>query len=214
MTIKSFGMTLAAGLALLAFSTPAKADINPSLDFSGGSVQDVPGAFSLGYQFTVGSLPFEVTAVGLWSGTLATGETVRIFEDGTTTNLLSQSISASDPLSSSGKYNYVTLATPVLLQANTTYNLLADLNPGNKVVLQVSAFSNDPDISYVKPVGDYGSGLFLSDDNVHLGPYFGGTFEGHTVAVGAVPEPSSTLLFATMAGLVLLLLNKRVKKQA
>lgn len=183
MKIKSCGVMLAiVGTMLLSFSPPARAAFIPVVDFTGGGLTSTPGNFSLGFQFTVGSLPFEVTAVGLRAGTPPSGQTVRIYENGTTTNTLVQAVFASDPLSSGGAYNYASLVTPVLLQANTTYNFVVDHGSGDSIVVFAGASSTDPDITYVQHIGDTNAnGLFPTADNVHLGAYAGGTFQGHTV---------------------------------
>ncbi|MGE3537852.1 MAG: PEP-CTERM sorting domain-containing protein [Candidatus Tectimicrobiota bacterium] len=207
MKIKSCGVMLAiVGTMLLSFSPPARAAFIPVVDFTGGGLTGAPGNFSLGFQFTVGSLPFEVTAVGLRASTSQSlGQNIRIYENGTTTNTLLQAVLASDPLSSNGIYHYVDLATPILLQANTVYDFVVDHLPGDSLLLQAGASSNNPAITYVQPIGDTNAaGFFPTADNVNLGPYVGGTFQGHTVAVTApVPEPTSLLLFGSvLAGLV------------
>ncbi len=183
MKTKSCGVMLAiAGIMLLSFSTLARAAFIPVVDFTGGGLTTAPGNFSLGFQFTVGSLPFEVTAVGLRAGTPPSGQTVRIYENGTTTNTLVQAVFASDPLSGNGIYKYVDLATPILLQANTTYNFVVDHLPGDSILVFAGASSNNPDLTYVQSIGDSNSaGLFPTADNVNLGAYAGGTFQGHTV---------------------------------
>lgn len=186
MKTKSYGIMLTiTTLILLLFSPPARADFSPVVNFTGGGLTTTPANFSLGFQFTVGSLPFEVTAVGLRAGTPPSGQTVRIYENGTTTNTLMQAVFASDPLSGNGIYKYVDLATPILLQANTTYNFVVDHVPGDSILVLTGASSNNPDLTYVQSIGDVNvAGFFPTADNVHLGAYAGGTFQGHTVICG------------------------------
>ncbi|MBL8217607.1 MAG: PEP-CTERM sorting domain-containing protein [Bryobacterales bacterium] len=199
-------MAAIAGMMLLFPAAPARADFISSVSLAGGIAQTSPGTFTLGYQFQVGALPYNVTAVGLWAGTPPSGEVVRIYENGTTTNTLVQSIMGSDPLSNDGTYRYVNLAVPVLLQANTVYNLVVDLLPGDQLLLFSTATSNDPNITYVQPIGDFGfgGGIFPTTDNVHLGPYLGATLQGEPAEQTPVPEPSSIPLFITGAGMICL----------
>lgn len=200
-----------AGIMVYISPTPARADFLPTLSVSNGSLAGSPGTFTLGYQFSVGVLPYNVTAVGLWEGTPPSGQVIRIYEDGTTTNTLSQAIAASDPLSNDGLFRFVSLTTPVLLQANTVYNLVVDFFPGDEIQLFGTVTSNDSNITYIQPIGDmeFGWGIFPTADNVHLGPYINATFQGEQADPNPVPEPASALLFLAGASLICLTRRRR-----
>jgi hypothetical protein len=207
MTSIKFAAVLAiAGIIVSLSPTPARADFLPSISVTGGIVQPSPGTFTLGYQFSVGATPYNVTSVGLWAGTPPSGEVIRIYENGTTTNTLIQPILASDPLSDDGVFRFVDLSTPVLLQANTVYNLVVDFFPGDQIKLFGTVSSNDPNLTYIQPIGDFafGGGIFPTADNVHLGPYVNATFQGAPADLVTVPEPSSALLVTAGASLICL----------
>lgn len=200
-----------AGIMVFISPTAARADFLPSVSVGNGSQATAPGTFTLGYQFSVGALPYLVTAVGLWESTPPSGQLIRIYEDGTTTNILSQAILASDPLSDDGMFRYVNLATLVLLQANTVYNLVVDVSPGDQIRALGTITSNDSNITYIKPVGDisFGGGIFPTADNVNLGPYTTATFQGAPAERNAVPEPTSAVLFMVGASLICLARRRR-----
>jgi hypothetical protein len=54
------------------------------------------------------------------------GNTVRVYQDGTTVNLTSATVTASDPLATDGKYRYQDLTTPITLLANTKDDIVVD----------------------------------------------------------------------------------------
>ncbi|MCX6623121.1 MAG: PEP-CTERM sorting domain-containing protein [Acidobacteria bacterium] len=159
-----------------------------AVDYS-GSTSLLITSFSiprLGYTFTVGSNPVNVVALGLNVGSTALGANVRIYRNGTTTNLLSATINNSDSLSGDGRFRYETVS-PYTLLASTSYTILADLPNSVTVRAHATGITTVSGITFVAARGG-GSGVpFPLNDGSGNGPYFGPAFE----LQAAVPEPSS-----------------------
>jgi hypothetical protein len=203
--------TLAAA-AFLSISIPAKADFIPVLDFSGGQVLIYNGSnVTVGTKFTVGASPFTITAIGLEVIAPPNGQTVRIYQDGMTVNLLSQSILSTDPTNGSGKYQYENLAAPLVLSANTTYDIVFDITNSGSVFANGSVSSSSSDITYKG--GVVGDGFPTNPDPFGFTALFGPTFQGPS-SPAAVPEPSALTLLATVVAGAGFLARKRRFTQA
>jgi len=182
--------------ALLSLATPARASFVAIIDFTGSGSAPTGSLLSLGYSFTVGAQPFTVTGVGLDVLAPPSGQDVRIYQDGTSVNLLVQPILGSDPTDGSGRYQYVVLTTPLVLTAGTTYDIVADLGSTAQVACcGVSAVSSDPNITFGASRASFTANTsFPTIDVFGVGPYFGPVFTGTEGGASVVPEPASFVL--------------------
>jgi hypothetical protein len=196
-------LLLAALALLLGGVGQARADFIPAVDFTGGT--GFFGSDTIGYSFTVGANPLTLDALGLEVTGIPPGNTVRIYQDGTTVNLASATITASDPLASDGKYRYHDLTTSITLLANTKYEIVVDYNNKAAAFLNAASTTSVPGVTLGGGVNALGVGQFpTSEFNPvrPLGPIFGPSFEVAS-AVSGVPEPSSlTLLSLGSLGLL------------
>jgi hypothetical protein len=177
-------------------------DYDPNRNFNTHPGQPVRyDAGTYGYSFAVGSNPLSVTTLATaYAG--AQGN-VRIYEPGTTTNVALAFITgAQTDVSQNGNPYGYTAITPVLLSANTTYDIVWD-NPffGQAYSPQVpGSIVLNPDLTFGSGVSSLSIGAFPTTDQVGQGAYFGPSFVA-ALAPAAVPEPS-TLASAGIAGLI------------
>jgi hypothetical protein len=126
------------------------------------------------------------------------GQTVRIYKNGTSTNLASVVIPSNAPVSSlmnGHSFAYEPLSTPLTLLPNTTYDIVADLFANNGFISHATTVVNVPDIT----VGAGLAGLFGTfPTNGPFGIDFGPAFD-------VVPEPASLVLAFTGIGSIGLL---------
>ena len=185
-------------LALLLFvvsAESARAAFVPAADLV-GNVQGalgLPANSTVGFSFTIGSLPTTVNTLALDSGTgfVATPMSVHIWQAGTSVDVAQANISSANSLSLDGRYFYMAIA-PVTLLANTTYDIGVDLPFFNQGAMFGGTPIHDPRIASINGAITGPAGSFPTADNNHVGagPLFGPTF-----AIG-VPEPSSLALAA------------------
>ena len=191
----------------------SKADFVPGIDFTNGDLMTVGFDTAFGYSFKTGSAPLIIDALGLLDGTPPNGQTVRIYKDGTTTNLASVMIPSNAPVSSAmngHSFAYEPLSTPLNLLPNTTYDIVADLfglPTGDMFYANTTPVVNVPDITVgAGRQGDPGT-FPTSDLGQGHGIAFGPTFE-------VTPEPASLVLaFAGLPFLGFTWLRRR-RKQA
>ena len=191
-----------------------KADFVSALTFTGASSGAFGADTTIGTAFTPSSA-ITINAVGLWSQTFVQGPssaTVRIYADGTTTNLLSQAVLSTDPVSTDALYIYHNVA-PLVLNAGTKYDVVADLpiNPSDNThnmerVFQTVSASG---VTFNNAVSANGTGQFPTTDVLTFfgtpeGAYFGPTFQIQTV-----PEPS-TFVLLTLGVVALTAARKRL----
>jgi hypothetical protein len=175
----------------------------PAIDTSNATAAEVGDSATDGYSFLTGNALVTIDALGLLSASPPSGETVRIFQDGTTTNLASVAIPSNAPVSAPSPqgnlYSYEAI-TPLTLLPNMTYDIVVDYNGPEGVLVLGTPVANVPGVSFGAPRGALGDGQFPTGDAFALpGSYFGPTFEVAT----ATPEPASlTLLGLGAAGLL------------
>jgi hypothetical protein len=183
----------------------AKADFNSALTFAGASSGAFGANATAGSAFTPTSA-ITIDAVGVSSFSFGQGPptvTVRIYVDGTTTDLLSQAVLSSDPVSTDTKYIYHNIA-PLVLNAGTKYDIVADyaVNPsdGSHNLLGVFQTVSGSGVTFDNAVSTAsGTGQYPTTDTITFfgspeGGYFGPTFQ-----IQAVPEPGSLLLCGAAA---------------
>jgi len=183
----------------------ANADFNSALTFTGAASGAFGADTTVGSAFTPTSA-ISINAVGLSSITFGQGPssvTVRIYADGTTTNLLSQAVLSTDPVSTDTQYIYHNIA-PLVLNAGTKYDIVADLainpNDNSHNLLRNFQIASGSGVTFNNAVSSAsGIGQFPTTDTITFfgspeGAYFGPTFQ-----IQAVPEPSSLFLCGAAA---------------
>jgi len=145
-----------------------------------------------GSSFTVGSDPILVTALGLFVTSTPPSGVVRIYRNGTNTNLAAATVDTNDLLSDDGRYRFEAI-TPITLQPGMSYTVIAHYD-GGRLVRHAAGLTTQTGITFLGARAG-GSGVpFTFGDGEGNGPYLGATFE-FTIA-SPVPEPSTTGLFA------------------
>ena len=99
-----------------------------AVDYTGNPpISSATGTF--GYSFTIGNSALTIDALALFAAAFPDPQTVRLWKDGTSTNVVSATILPTDPTTTTGHYYRYHAITPVTLQANTTYDIAYD-DPG------------------------------------------------------------------------------------
>lgn len=175
----------------------AQADFIPGITFTNATFSNGSASFTAGSAFTVGVNNIAVTALGLEnrSFNVNTSLTVRIYQDGTSTDLVTASVLVAGPTSATDpRFNY-TVISPLVLNANTKYEIVVDIPDA---VTLIGIFSTGvtslPGVTYDNAVGITPVGGFPTSDALAGGPYFGPTFE-----FTAVPEPTTWALIGVGA---------------
>lgn len=182
----------------------AKADFVSALTFTGASGGAFGADATVGSAFTPASA-ITIDAVGVSNATFSQGPssiTVRIYADGTTTDLLSQAVLSNDPVSTTPRYIYHNV-TPLVLNGGTKYDIVADyaINPGDNShnLLGILQTVSGSGVTFNNSLSANGIGQHPTTDVFTIfgqpeGGYFGPTFQ-----IQAVPEPSSLLLCVAAA---------------
>jgi hypothetical protein len=186
----------------------AQAGFVPAVTFSGGGSSSYSG-FALGYDFTIGTSDVVIDSLAVLNIGLAQDRTVRIYQDGSSANLLSVAITAADP--TSGSYIYQDIA-PFTLLANTSYDIVFEASGQTAAYSNVASITSTPDITVNGGISG-SAGTFPTGDSPILtgvgthGPYFGPTF-----GVQTVPEPASIAMLGIGSVIVLIgYLRRRAK---
>ncbi len=197
-------------LLTLGFARVARADFQFATDFDpSSSAFPLYNSGTYGYKFTVGNAPLEVT--GLASAYHVYGN-VRIYENGFSTDVADVTLTATQFATSpyGTSYTYETLATPVTLDANTTYDIVWDnIYYGQAFSYATSGISLNSDITLGSGISDYALDAHPTSDNVGVGSYFGPSLQ-----VTSVPEPAALLSFGIGGIMSLVYVRQRRKMQA
>lgn len=188
-----------------------KADFISAFTFSTPSSNAFGADSTAGSAFTPTS-SITINSLGVASFTFGQGPssiTVRIYADGTTSDLVSQVVLNTDPVSTDTKYIYHNIA-PLILNGGTKYDIVADyaLNPfplgdnahnslGVFETISGSGVTFNNAVSSASGIGQHPTTDTILFFGSPLGGYFGPTFQ-----IQAVPEPSS-LLFCSVAATIL-----------
>ena len=174
------------------------------------------GAWSLGWEFRVGSNPITVTSLGVYddgANGLAESHDVGIY-DLSGNLLISGTVNPGDTLN--GMFRYTSVAATAL-SANTNSVVTATTGSENYGYFPTS-ISFDPAISYVVDRYVSGAGLaFPTNSSGHNGSpdhaWFGGTFGFNESS--SVPEPATLAIWGLFAiGLPVAGYRRRLKKSA
>jgi hypothetical protein len=203
--MRCFSGTVLGCCLLLLPAGVAKADFNSALTFAGAASGAFGADTTVGSAFTPASA-ISINAVGLSSITFGQGPssvTVRIYADGTTTNLLSQTVLSTDPVSTDTLYVYHNVA-PLVLNAGTKYDIVADLaiNPNDNTHNLLRNFQNasGSGVTFNNAVSTAsGTGQYPTTDTITFFGSLEGAYFGPTFQIQAVPEPGSLLLCCAAA---------------
>ena len=213
------------GVAALSCAANFHAAANTILNDSGsGGLSGTVTGGNFGYDFTVGSTPLLITALGLWDGPQSNGSigdgfasahVVGLWDN--SGNLLAKAtmqIGTGDTLM--GEFRYSSVLTvippgPLILAANTTYVLGAAFAPRDPDPLRLSLPTFDPAVSSGNARSSAGSFAFPAD-NEGAGAYVGPNAIFSLVTNGSgVPEGGTTAVLLLIATTALLGLRRLVK---
>lgn len=198
--------------------TLAHADLNLATDYDpitnfnthpGQPVDYSTGTY--GYSFTVGASPLRVTTLATaYAG--AQGQ-VRIYVSGSTTDVATAFITGAqvDNSQHGNPYGYTDI-TPVILSANTTYDIVWDNTIyGQAFSPDEPGYSYNSDVTFGSGISSYTPGEHPTTDQVGEGAYFGPSFEAFIT-----PEPGIYALLASsiLTGSALLRRRKQSCKSA
>ncbi len=184
------------------FTTPAP--FSPGVDFNGGRGLNFAGAaYTLGYSFTTQANPVTIDALGLHTISTA-NQVVRIYQDGTSTNIASVTVSSTDPVSAAtpnGRTFRYHAITPVTLLPNTTYSIVVDSTAG--FIYCPGTATTDSNIVFgTGRASTQSSTLFPGSDGFGEGPYFAPAFRIQPTSpfVTSPTSTSVTSMSATLGG--------------
>ncbi|HEY3378553.1 MAG TPA: glycosyl hydrolase family 28-related protein, partial [Armatimonadota bacterium] len=174
---------------------------------NGGARNNITGCF--GYEFTVGSQPLIVRALGrsvATSGGMANSHVVNIWQVSNQTCVASATVTSTSPGDVYG-YKFATLGTPVTLAANTTYRIVSDeTNAGDKwldlstvtgykaIASITQAVSGTTQGAYPTTTAGsansvYGAPTFYVDLDININDYTGRIFWGKANFIGNTTFP-------------------------
>lgn len=145
--------------------------------------------YSIGFEFTVGTGDIEVTDLGYTRDARQPGtHHVGIFEIGNTTPLADELVVSTATTGDAGtQYDYTPLASPLTLDANTTYRIVG-YNNGNDYNV-ISSFTEAAGVDYVRGIYASGEGLSYPDSSTN-------NYGFSNFKFNVVPEPTSLALLA------------------
>lgn len=175
----------------------AKADFIPAITYSSASTTSLGFPVTLGSAFTVGANNITIDAVGvnIAGFNINNSLTVRLYQDGAITDLVTASVLLSSPNSTTDpRFNYVAI-TPIILNAGTKYEIVFDSLDGTEAGMLATGITSIPGVTFNNAVSEFFPGARPTQDAfAGLGPYFGPTFQ-----IAAVPEPTTWALIGVGA---------------
>ena len=134
----------------------AKADFIPAITYSSATTISVGNSCTLGSAFTVGPNNITIDAVGvnIVGFNINNSLTVRIYQDGATTDLVSASVLSSSPNSTTDpRFNYVAI-TPLVLNAGTKYEIVFDSLEQTNADMFATGITSLPGVTFNHPVSE------------------------------------------------------------
>jgi hypothetical protein len=183
----------------------AHADVAAFSFTSATFVTSDPGTSELGYDFTTGSTPVSVVALGYINDGSNTTHKIGLFDVATQRAVPGAltTVTTSGGGSTSTSFTYATLASPVQLAANTEYQIVSQFFTNEHYFVDAAGLQSHAGLTIGDAVyGYYGSpptnpafatGVASGNDPGDFGP---------NLLANAVPEPTSMALLA--CGLVVL----------
>ena len=208
-------------VAALSCAANFHAHANTILTDAGSGLAGTVSGGNFGYDFTVGSTPLMITALGLWDGPnsnlgnavgdgFASAHVIGLWDN--SGNLLAQAtmlIGATDTLMGEFRYSSVLTPTnpgPVILAANTTYVLGAAFAPRDPDPLRLTLPTFDSAVSSGNARSSVGSFGFPTD-NEGTGAYVGPNAI-FTLQSNGVPETGTTAVLMAIAMVILLAVRR------
>ena len=192
-------------LILLA-SVPAHADGIPAFSFTTSDFRtDDMGTAELGYTFSVGSNPITVGALGYINDGFNGTHTVAIFDVATQQLVTgaSATVTTVGGGEASNTFTYTDLIAPVILAANTQYQIVSQFFAGEHYFTQAQNLISQPGVTfgdavygfYVAPpaIPQFATGTYPPNNPGDFGPNF--TILSSNSS--PVPEPSSIYLIVS-----------------
>jgi hypothetical protein len=197
----SMSVLLTVVSSVILFSSTCNAGLIQYATGTTGGTWDYPGGGNIGTEFLVNT-NFSVTSLGIFDDNgLTESHTIGLF---TSSGTLLASVTIA-PGGTKGQYDWVNLAAPILLSANTSYVLSAQYSTGNDYFLDTatigSPFTVEKQLTQDGPTFQFPTDVFNGSGNGWFGPNLSGN---------TVPEPSTLLLMGMGLG-GLLTLRKKFK---
>jgi hypothetical protein len=205
-------LCLAAACCLVA-TLPARADGIPAFSFTSATFATIdPSTAELGYDFTTGSTPILVGALGYINDGYNGTHVVEIFNVATQQAvpgaLATVTTVGGGPTSTS--FTYTDLSSPVTLAANTQYQIISQFYVDEYYDYSAQGFTAYPGLSLdVTVFDDYGnppaSPTFATGT---YGPTVPGDFGPNFTILNPVPVPELPSLYLVASGLLSLGINR------